>query len=297
VILAEKPVGNWQLEVRREVDAEVSVQLPPGDFPATLAGAIARAQADCEEAPADRTSDKGPYAGIESVLHTAKKAMRAAGLAVAPGRMTWQRLPDGTLELVREFHLCHAGSNEQQTVTWVWPVVSQTANKSMSLDKAVSAACSNSLSYFLRDLLLMPREGRKTALSGAGQPGPISGKAALEAQRAAQAAASATAGTPPPAAANTAPAQPPPPAPVGGAAITEAQLKTLGGLRADLARAKGWNVDETTNWWLGRLAQFGVKTARDLNQTQAADLASQISHEVNSADVMSTAEAALRKGA
>lgn len=134
-----------------------------------LANALVKAQAACGpvEHDAYNAHHKYDYTSAEAVIGEGKRALGAAGLALLPLRQSvngWERpgKAEERFELERHFVLMHV-SGQMAPIVVYWPVVPQTGRP---LDKATAAAATLSLSYFLRDLLLMPRVDPDDDVSG-----------------------------------------------------------------------------------------------------------------------------------
>lgn len=96
------------------------------------------------------------YASAEAVFEAGRQALLGAGLALLPIEASlngYEREGPDRYELVRTFMLMHV-SGEMTPLRVAWPVCPE---KGRPLDKATAAADTLSLSYLLRDLLLMPR--------------------------------------------------------------------------------------------------------------------------------------------
>lgn len=123
-----------------------------------LAEALSLARARCKAAAKDRenTFHKYTYASAEAILNEAKDALDGSGLALVPLTQELRIQGSGNAtfyELRRCLALVHA-SGESLPVRIDWPVV---PDRGRPLDKAMAAAITTSLAYYLRDLLMMPR--------------------------------------------------------------------------------------------------------------------------------------------
>jgi hypothetical protein len=135
--------------------------LPAGTRPAPisqLSQALVAAQQSCPDIEKDAYNafHRYHYASAEAIIAAAKKSLAAAGLALLPVEQTlngFEREGENRYELHRRFALLHS-SGECVGITSVWPV---TPEKGRPLDKACAIAATLSLSYTLRDLLLMAR--------------------------------------------------------------------------------------------------------------------------------------------
>lgn len=97
------------------------------------------------------------YATADAIIEEGRKALSSAGLALIPVEASLngsEREGPDRFELVRTFALIHSGSGEVTPLRVCWPVVPDTGRP---LDKATAIADTLSLSYLLRDLLLMNR--------------------------------------------------------------------------------------------------------------------------------------------
>lgn len=128
-----------------------------------LAKALAKAQEKAKAVPHDATNafHKYAYTSAEAVITEAKQALAGCGLAVVPQAQTLEASGD-RLDLHRTFVLVHE-SGESLAVSTVWPVI---PDRGRPVDKAVAGAATTSLSYLLRDLLLMPRVDPEDDLAG-----------------------------------------------------------------------------------------------------------------------------------
>lgn len=137
----------------------------PGGALALLAGgraetakALAQAVSACHAVEKSSTNDyhKYRYASADAIIEEGRKALSAAGLVLLPIEATvngFEREGPDRFELIRTFALLHA-SGEITPLRVCWPI---TPEKGRPLDKAAAIADTLSLSYLLRDLLLMPR--------------------------------------------------------------------------------------------------------------------------------------------
>jgi hypothetical protein len=136
-------------------------------MPPVLAAALVKAQHEVESAHlnAHNSERDYAYATAEEIVRTAKAALRKVGLAVYPAGLELRSEADG-LTMLRTWTLLH----ESGASWWFpvqWPVHMQGPR-----DKAVAAATTFGLGYFLRDLLLIDRamgeavDARKEASGG-----------------------------------------------------------------------------------------------------------------------------------
>lgn len=231
----------------------------PVEIPATLAGALALAQAKCLPAKKDsRNTHHGyRYASADAVIAEAKAALRDTGLALIPSEVALNRTESG-LELFRRFTLVHLSGQEMQ-LACAWPVE---VEKGRPLDKATAIASTTSLAYMLRDLLMIPRvmpDGDMDSRTDA-KPAAVSARAAKEAAAQAQ---PQTAPTP--------------------TKITDSQLTRLRDLRDQLFEAQK-PVDRAAAWE-AIIKKRGVSTAANLTTVQAEELINSIAATLTTMDV------------
>jgi len=110
-------------------------------------------------------SSESMMAECRAVLHQAGLVLTSEGagtLSVLEHSVVWQPFKDSepvmadtkTVIVKRSFRLTHPASGESKTYTLEFPAVPE---KGRPIDKAVAGALTSSLSYFLRDLLQVPR--------------------------------------------------------------------------------------------------------------------------------------------
>lgn len=95
------------------------------------------------------------YTSSEGMISACRDALHANGLVVS--RTSW-RFDAGTGEfgmLISTFVLSFVDTNESVSAESCWFVVPE---KGRPIDKALAGALTSSLNYYLRDLLLVPRE-------------------------------------------------------------------------------------------------------------------------------------------
>ena len=95
------------------------------------------------------------YTSSEGMISACRDALHANGLVVS--RTSW-RFDAGTGEfgmLISAFVLSFVDTNESVSAESCWFVVPE---KGRPIDKALAGALTSSLNYYLRDLLLVPRE-------------------------------------------------------------------------------------------------------------------------------------------
>ncbi len=98
------------------------------------------------------------YTSSEAMVSRARKALLDHALVAGRSGWTYSDI-SGTADEVAakvksRFFLFHTESGEQLTEEVEFPAI---AKKGTSLDKAVAASLTTALSYWLRDLLLIPR--------------------------------------------------------------------------------------------------------------------------------------------
>jgi hypothetical protein len=142
------------------VDAEALpvARVPEQSGRGELAKALGKAQQLCHAVEHDARNEyhKYNYTSSEAIIGEAKRALAESGLALLPVEQTLdghEKEGESRFELVRKFVLMHE-SGQSMPIVVHWPVCPE---KGRPLDKATAAAATLSLSYLLRDLLLMPR--------------------------------------------------------------------------------------------------------------------------------------------
>lgn len=131
------------------------------------AKAMVRAISCCHAVEKNSTNSyhKYRYASADAIIETAREALASAGLALLPMEASLngsERSGPDRFELVRTFVLLHE-SGEMTPLRVCWPVV---PDNGRPLDKATAIADTLSLSYLLRDLLMMPRVDPSDDLNG-----------------------------------------------------------------------------------------------------------------------------------
>jgi hypothetical protein len=161
-----RPAGG-ELVPASEVRRAMAARVIPTDPPAPLiqpggqiAAAIAQARENCEAVRKDSTNNfhHYNYASADAVIGAAKAAMKGTGLSIIT--LDWELRTTGSglqvsCEVIRHLLLAHT-SGESVPIRIPWPVIPE---KGRPLDKALGGALSSSLAYWLRDLLLIPRDG------------------------------------------------------------------------------------------------------------------------------------------
>lgn len=122
-----------------------------------IAAALLKAQQALESVKKDATNSfhRYNYTSAEEMIGACRKALHDHGLVAT--RATW-----GIDKEIGEFGavistmtLMHAESGERIDAPIAWPIVPE---KGRPMDKAIAAALTSSLSYWLRDLLMLARE-------------------------------------------------------------------------------------------------------------------------------------------
>jgi hypothetical protein len=95
------------------------------------------------------------YASAEDMITACRQALHANGLSAR--RVRWTTESSEThFWLVSSYELAHeSGEVEHYPMATKWPFAEE---KGRPLDKALSGAATSSLGYWLRDLLLVPRD-------------------------------------------------------------------------------------------------------------------------------------------
>lgn len=130
----------------------------PGAALGQLAAGLEQARRKCQPVEKDSTNSyhKYRYASAEAVIEAAKDALDGSGVVVIPLEASIDGHEQKGLnryELRRKFMILHT-SGQYLVSSCHWPVVE---DKGRPLDKAAAIADTLSYSYFLRDLLNMPR--------------------------------------------------------------------------------------------------------------------------------------------
>lgn len=123
-----------------------------------LAAGLLKAQQVCKAARKDAYNNfhRYHYASSEAVIIEGRAALAEGGLALMPIEQVvngHEAKGADRYELVRKFLLIHT-SGQARLIAVAWPIVE---DKGRPLDKATAIASTLSLSFLLRDLLLMPR--------------------------------------------------------------------------------------------------------------------------------------------
>ena len=137
-----------------QADTTQATQAPALEVPQSLAGALLVAQASINGVGKDARNQfhKYSYTSAEGMIAACRQALHGAGLVFS--RIGWELSPDGQT-VASEFLLQHPASNSVMSFQCPWLVV---VEKGRPVDKALAGALTTSMGYFLRDLLLLPRE-------------------------------------------------------------------------------------------------------------------------------------------
>lgn len=117
--------------------------------------ALLKAQQAIKSIAKDSYNDfaKFHYVGSEQMVQEARQVLHDNGLVLV--RDSWELIYGGPIPAVRSvFRLMHADTGTFKTFNADYLVLEA---KGKPLDKALNGALTTSLSYFLRDLLLIPR--------------------------------------------------------------------------------------------------------------------------------------------
>lgn len=124
------------------------------EYASKIAAGIVAAQRALTAVGKDKTNTyhRYTYASAEAMVRACREALHAGGLAVTH---RWDISPnEGQLFILVDFMLVHEeGEHRVDRVTW--PVVPE---KGRPIDKAMAAALTSCMSYYLRGLLLVPRD-------------------------------------------------------------------------------------------------------------------------------------------
>jgi hypothetical protein len=129
---------------------------PSEDKAESLADALRAAQQDIHRGIHKGSTNafhKYNYASAEDMIVGARAVMLDHGLVASRGSWSLHEL-FGNVIAKMTMQLRHAPSGEMQTYETEYPVI---PDKGRPLDKALNAALTTSMSYWLRDLLLIPR--------------------------------------------------------------------------------------------------------------------------------------------
>lgn len=122
-----------------------------------LAAALVAAQRDLKQVTkgSENAFHRYKYASAEDMMTACREALHKHGLAVR--RTRWSIESDDTHHwVVASYEIVHeAGETEAFQMATRWPFQEE---KGRPLDKALAGALTSSLGYWLRDLLLVPRD-------------------------------------------------------------------------------------------------------------------------------------------
>lgn len=126
----------------------------PSFEPQNLYAGLVRAQLAVQFAAKDARNEfhKYNYASAESMIGTCRVALGNAGIVAR--RRSWRISEDG-LFVLSTFEVASVTGETLTDSDVPWAIV---AEKGRPIDKALAAALTTCLSYWLRDLLLLPRE-------------------------------------------------------------------------------------------------------------------------------------------
>jgi hypothetical protein len=131
--------------------------------------ALAKSQESIAAVAKEGAADFGAYCTCEDMIRECRKHLHANDLILEPGRINMHPMPNTVWEGSRNgepvtvqypntmvdrvwvLRHCEGG---WRAYTWPWPAVTA---RDMPIDKAFAACLSSGLSYFLRDLLMVPR--------------------------------------------------------------------------------------------------------------------------------------------
>lgn len=128
-----------------------------------LQQAVLNAQAAISDVPKDQqgTDEHGrtfQYTSAETMVEHCRKALLEQEVLCVRGNVNatgeFESSNTDAVTLQQTFTLVHVPSGEAWDLNWDIPAIASLGNR---LDKAIAASLTTSLSYFLRDLLLVPR--------------------------------------------------------------------------------------------------------------------------------------------
>jgi hypothetical protein len=121
---------------------------------------VAQGAIDGVAKDARNTFHKYAYTSAEGMIGACRAALQTGGIAAR--RVSWRIEGDG-LYVVSRMSVVHGFTGEAAESETVWPIV---VEKGRPVDKAVASALTTSLSYWLRDLLCLPREDESGHMDG-----------------------------------------------------------------------------------------------------------------------------------
>jgi hypothetical protein len=95
------------------------------------------------------------YTSSETMIAACRTVLHGAGLTLRRAGWKFEGTPEGGGLVTSQFILTHAGSGESVTDEVAWVAVPR---GQQPIDKAMAGALTASMGYYLRDLLLVPRE-------------------------------------------------------------------------------------------------------------------------------------------
>jgi hypothetical protein len=125
----------------------------------TLATALLAAQRALPSVGKDSQFKGGTYGyaytSSETMIAACREVLHGAGLTLRRAGWKFDGTPEGGGLVTSQFILTHAGSGESVTDEVAWVAVPR---GQQPIDKAMAGALTASMGYYLRDLLLVPRE-------------------------------------------------------------------------------------------------------------------------------------------
>lgn len=121
---------------------------------------VAQGAIDGVAKDARNTFHKYAYTSAEGMIGACRAALQTGGIAAR--RVSWRIEGDG-MYVVSRMAVVHGFTGEAAESETVWPIV---VEKGRPVDKAVASALTTSLSYWLRDLLCLPREDESGHMDG-----------------------------------------------------------------------------------------------------------------------------------
>jgi hypothetical protein len=121
---------------------------------------VAQGAIDGVAKDARNTFHKYAYTSAEGMIGACRAALQTGGITAR--RVSWRIESDG-LYVVSRMAVVHGFTGEAAESETVWPIV---VEKGRPVDKAVASALTTSLSYWLRDLLCLPREDESGHMDG-----------------------------------------------------------------------------------------------------------------------------------
>lgn len=95
------------------------------------------------------------YTSSETMIAACREVLHGAGLTLRRAGWKFDGTPEGGGLVTSQFILTHAGTGESVTDEVAWVAVPR---GQQPIDKAMAGALTASMGYYLRDLLLVPRE-------------------------------------------------------------------------------------------------------------------------------------------